>query len=82
MTYYFEDEVSKMVKDAFVNAKDYDSLYREIYSVLAVIHGNIVGGVEREREIFMKTVRNEAIYHGIHLAARVWDEAFNKKEEN
>lgn len=78
MTYYFEDEVAAMIKDAFTNAKDYDSLYRELYSVLAIIHGNVVGGRDKEQEMFFKLVRNQAIYNSISMAAKLWNEAFGK----
>lgn len=82
MTYYFEDEVAAMVKDAFANSKDYDSLYRSLYSVLAVIHGNVVGGRDKEQEMFFKLVRNQAIYNSISMAAKLWNEAFNRGEKN
>ena len=78
MNYYFEDEVAVMIKDAFTNAKDYDTLYRELYSVLAVIHGNVVGGRDKEQEMFFKLVRNQAIYNSISMAAKLWNEAFNR----
>lgn len=81
MTYYFEDEVAAMVKDAFDNSKDYDSLYRSLYSVLAVIHGNVVGGRDKEQEMFFKLVRNQAIYNSISMAAKLWNEAFDKEEK-